>query len=77
VQVQLFAAASRAVAEQFAADLDRRLPPARGQPVAVQSADSAGRAVYRVLVGRFPSEAEAGRFCAQVKAAGQDCMIRR
>jgi hypothetical protein len=49
----------------------------RGQPLAVQAADSDGRTVYRVLVGRFASADAAARFCLQVRAAGQDCMVRR
>jgi hypothetical protein len=76
-RVQLFAGATRDIAERFAAALPARAPLANGRPVSVEPATVRGRMVYRVVLGGLPSDSDAARLCAQFKASGQDCFVRR
>ena len=75
VRVQLFAG-DRAAAQRFIEALPARLPAAEsvGRPEIVQ-ASLGGRPIYRVQVAGFVSAADAARFCAIAKGAGQDCFV--
>lgn len=76
VRAQLFAGADREAAERFVKALAGRLPAIRtgAQPEIVAGVAS-GRPVYRVQVAGFASVADAARFCAAARAAGQDCFV--
>jgi hypothetical protein len=74
-RAQLFAG-DKAAARQFVKGLRARLPimTTVAKPQIVE-APSGGHPVYRVQVSGFASPAEAARFCAAVRASGQDCFV--
>jgi hypothetical protein len=74
-RAQLFAG-DKAAAQQFVKGLRARLPimATVAKPQIVE-APSGGHPVYRVQVSGFASPAEAARFCAAVRTAGQDCFV--
>lgn len=43
----------------------------------IQTGDVAGKTVYRVVVTGFAGQADAAALCSQLKAAGQDCFVKR
>ncbi|RAK62476.1 SPOR domain-containing protein [Phenylobacterium kunshanense] len=47
-----------------------------GRPTWVERAVVGGRTWHRAVVGGFSNAAEAGQFCAGLKAAGRDCFVR-
>ena len=75
-RVQLFAGQDRIAAQHFVDGLSRRLPGLTGvgRPEIV-AATSNGRPVWRVQVAGFTSMADATRYCAAARAAGQDCFV--
>jgi hypothetical protein len=75
-RVQLYASPDRAAAQQAMAALPARLPAAAvvGRPEIVEGS-SGGKPIYRVQLAGFASTADAARFCAAARAAGQDCFV--
>ena len=74
--VQLAALESQAAAEQAWGRFSEKMPelfkPRRPEVV---RADVAGRTVWRLRTGGFPTLASAVEFCTQVRAKGSDCSI--
>ena len=74
--VQLAALESQASAEQAWGRFSEKMPelfkPHRPEVV---RADVAGRTVWRLRTGGFPTLASAVEFCTQVRAKGSDCSI--
>lgn len=56
--------------------LKRLAPQIGGRAHWVETATVKGKVWRRALVGGFADAADAGRFCAQVKAAGGACFVR-
>lgn len=77
--VQLAALPDRAEAEkQWRAIAQRRASLLNGMTPTFADADLGEKGIFtRILVGNYPSRGEAEAFCAQLKQAGQDCLIRR
>jgi hypothetical protein len=75
-RVQLFAGLDRSMAQRFIEALPARLPATASvaKPEIVEGS-SGGLTVYRVQIAGFASQAEAVRFCATARAAGQDCFV--
>jgi hypothetical protein len=75
-RVQLFAGQDRTAAQHFVEALPRRLPMLAGigRPEVVP-ATSGGRPIFRVQIAGFASMADATRYCATARAAGQDCFV--
>jgi hypothetical protein len=73
VAAQLGAVGSDAAARALLVSLRGRLA---GRTTWVERADVAGRTWHRALAGGFADAAEATRFCAGLKAAGQSCFVR-
>lgn len=72
-RAQLFASPDRAAAERLAKGLPARLP---GLPTPeIVEATLGGRPIYRVQIPGFASQADAARFCAAARTAGQDCFV--
>lgn len=73
VVVQVGAALSEAEARAL---LDALASQAAGRDSWVETAQVAGRTWRRAVIGGFADAREAGRFCAQLKAAGRACFVR-
>lgn len=76
-QVQLSALRSEQAAQSAWTSLQDSAPDLfQGARLDIQRADLGARGVfYRLRVGSFPDRAAAKGFCADVKAAGKDCMV--
>ena len=76
-QVQLSALRSRDAAQSAWAGFQRTAPDLfMGANLDIQRADLGAKGVfYRLRVGSFPDREAAKGFCADVKAAGKDCMV--
>ncbi len=48
-----------------------------GRAMTIEAAVSAGRTVYRGVVGGFASRGDALKFCAALSSAGRPCFVRR
>ncbi len=70
---QLGAVGSDAAARALLASLRGKLG---NRPTWVEKADVAGRTWHRAMAGGFTDPADAGRFCAELRAAGQSCFVR-
>lgn len=70
---QVGAAASEAEAQALLAGLGSRL---EGRPTRIERAVVNGKTWHRAVVGGFADGREAGRFCAELKAAGRGCFVR-
>ena len=70
---QLGAVGSDAAAQALLASLRDRLA---GRTTWVEQADVAGRTWHRAMAGGFADSADARRFCAGLRAAGQSCFVR-
>lgn len=76
--VQISASTSRAQAQASLDSLKRSLPAlAAGHETLIESTSVDGQTFYRALFGGFAGAAEARSFCAALKAAGGDCLIRQ
>jgi hypothetical protein len=75
-RVQLFAGLDRSMAQRFIEALPSRLPATASvaKPEIVEGS-AGGLPIYRVQIAGFASQAEAVRFCATARAAGQDCFV--
>lgn len=71
--VQVGASVSEAEALAMLAALAPRLG---GRATWVETAEVAGRVWRRAVVGGFADGSDAGRFCAELKAAGRGCFVR-
>jgi hypothetical protein len=71
---QLGAVGSDAAARTLLVTLAPRL---QGRPTWVEKADVAGRTWHRAMVGGFADPADAGRFCAGLKASNLSCFVRQ
>jgi len=76
-QVQLSALRSREAAESAWSRMQSSAPDLFvGANLDIQRADLGAKGVfYRLRVGTFPNREAAKGFCADVKAAGKDCMV--
>ena len=76
-QVQLSALRSQDAAQSAWAQLQSSAPDLfKGANLDIQRADLGAKGVfYRLRVGSFPNREAAKGFCADVKAAGKDCMV--
>ena len=76
-QVQLSALRSQDAAQAAWTRMQNTAPDLfQGAQLDIQRADLGARGVfYRLRVGAFASRDIASRFCADVKAAGKDCMV--
>ncbi|MEL7539500.1 MAG: SPOR domain-containing protein [Pseudomonadota bacterium] len=76
-QVQLSALRSRDAAQSAWAGFQRTAPDLfMGANLDIQRADLGAKGVFfRLRVGSFPDREAAKGFCADVKAAGKDCMV--
>ena len=76
-QVQLSALRSRDAAQNAWAGFQRSAPDLfTGANLDIQRADLGAKGVfYRLRVGSFADRETAKGFCADVKAAGKDCMV--
>lgn len=76
-QVQLMALRSEAAAQDEWSKLKRRSPGLfDGAILDIQRADLGSKGVfYRLRLGTFESRENAKSFCADVKAAGKDCIV--
>jgi cell division protein FtsN len=75
--VQIGAFSSAALAEKGWNDTALVLPgKMAGKTSKVEKAERDGKTFYRAFVGGFSSHGEAVSFCAALKAAGKQCMVR-
>lgn len=75
-QVQLAALGSEAAAMNEWKRLERRMPRLLdGRTPSVTRVEHGGHVFYRLRTGGFPGTAQAGAFCAEVKAKGGGCAI--
>jgi len=75
--VQIGAFTSAALAEKGWNDTALILPGRMaGKTSKVEKAERDGKTFYRSFVGGFASHADAVSFCASLKAAGKQCMVR-
>lgn len=76
--VQIGAMSTHAAAAALLASFRARFTGAmHGLSTSVTPVSAGGRTVYRALVGGFARAADAGQFCAGMKASGVACLIRR
>lgn len=75
--VQLLALRDEASAQKAWAGLQKKHPSLKGHASDIERADLGDKGVfYRLRAAGFASKAEAQSFCAKLKAAGQDCMVK-
>ncbi|HEY2660835.1 MAG TPA: SPOR domain-containing protein [Caulobacteraceae bacterium] len=75
--VQIGAFSSAALAEKGWSDTAVALPGRMaGKTSKVEKADRDGKTFYRAFVGGFASHADAVSFCAALKAANKQCMVK-
>ena len=75
--VQLLALRDEAAAEKAWAGLQKKHPSLQAHASDVERADLGDKGIfYRLRAAGFGSKAEAQSFCASLKAAGQDCMVK-
>jgi cell division septation protein DedD len=77
--IQLLSVKDEAGARGAWAKLQRKYPALLGgEALNLQQADLGERGIYyRVRTGAFDSKAGANALCGKLKAAGQDCIVRR
>ena len=77
VVAQVGSETSAALADKAWTDVSRKVPgQMAGKSRKVETFNKNGTVFYRVLVGGFASRADAAKFCAALKAAGGDCIVR-
>ena len=75
--VQIGAFSSPALAEKGWSDVARVLPGEMvGRTKKVETFAKGAETFYRAYVGGFGSKGEASAFCADLKAAGHDCIVK-
>lgn len=76
--VQVASLKSDAAAKQTWAALEKKYASLlSGTGYEIQTANLGAKGVFhRLLVGDFASKVQAGSFCARLKRAGQDCLVR-
>ncbi len=76
--IQLLAATSKAGAQSEWDRLKARHAALLGDmALQIQTITKSGTTYHRVQTGPFPTRATAGDLCGQLKAAGQDCIVKK